>query len=116
MACIVERMPRVPWRPEETLVLARQTTTELAKKAKLSLSVISGIIHNIGKARLETTEIVEQQPIYNVWNFSVCDPRFGQDHPGRPAPSESLSKTAEMPKMINPTPCRYRKRQFCRNL
>lgn len=25
----------------------------------------------------------EQPPIYNVWNFSRCDPRFGQKHPGQ---------------------------------
>ena len=54
-----------------------------AKKAKLSQSVVSESIHRIGKAWLETTDISEQPPVYNAWNYSACDKRFGQPHPGQ---------------------------------
>ena len=38
-----------------------------------------------------TFEIAEAPPIYNVWNYSGCDPRFGQKHPGQ-IPGQSVSK------------------------
>jgi len=69
--------------------LAGETTTKLAKKAILPQSVIVDIIKNIGRARLETTDIPEQPPVYNVWNYSVCDSRFGQAYPGR-IPSQAI--------------------------
>lgn len=63
--------------------LAGETTTELAEKAKLAVSVVWEIVQFIALSRLASAEITEQPPIYNVWNFSTCDPRFGQNHPGR---------------------------------
>jgi hypothetical protein len=44
-----------------------------------------GVHESIGQSRLNYVEEVrkEEPPIYNVWNFSQCDPRFGQKHPGQ---------------------------------
>ena len=37
----------------------------------------------ITKAKAEASNQTEKPPIYNVWNYSFCDPRFGQAYPGR---------------------------------
>ncbi len=34
-------------------------------------------------SKLETVQLSETPPVYNVWNCKSCDPRFGQAHPGR---------------------------------
>ncbi len=31
----------------------------------------------------DAMQISETPPIYNVWNYALCDPRFGQKHPGQ---------------------------------
>jgi len=63
--------------------LAGETTVELTEKSHLARSVVTEVIKDVGNARLVTADIKEQPPIYNVWNMSACDPRFGQKHPGR---------------------------------
>ena len=63
--------------------LAGETTTEIAKKAKAAETQIRRIITNRRSAMLDKVAITEQPPIYNVWNFASCDPRFGQKHPGQ---------------------------------
>ena len=63
--------------------LAGETTVELANKSHLARSVVTEVIKDVGNARLVTADIKEQPPVYNVWNMSACDPRFGQKHPGQ---------------------------------
>ena len=63
--------------------LAGKTIWELAQKGNLSPSHVHDIITAFGKSKLERAEWSETPPIYNVWNFSICDPRFGQKHPGQ---------------------------------
>jgi len=63
--------------------LAGETTTEITKKAKVAETQIRRIITNRRSATLDKVAITEQPPIYNVWNFASCDPRFGQNHPGQ---------------------------------
>lgn len=63
--------------------LAGETTTEIAKKVKMSVGQVWGIIKIFSATKLETAEKSETPPIYNVWNFSSCDQRFGQVHAGR---------------------------------
>ena len=71
--------------------LAGETSTELARKCHLQQSAIVKVIKHITASRLEGSDITEQPPIYNVWNYSSCDPRFGgrygdlklKEHPGR---------------------------------
>lgn len=63
--------------------LAGETTTEIAKKSHLHRTAIDKIITNATSSRLESSSITEQPPIYNVWNYATCDPRFGQECPGR---------------------------------
>lgn len=63
--------------------LAGETITKIAKRTHLHHTVIADIVKFVGTSRLETTQILEQPPIYNVWNYGNCDPRFGQKHPGQ---------------------------------
>lgn len=48
-----------------------------SQSSHLARSVVTDIIKNVGKAKRDASDITEQPPIYNVWNVSVCDPRFG---------------------------------------
>lgn len=63
--------------------LARETTVELAKKTQLGHQYISDVIRVACASRRSNNTQTEQPPIYNVWNYASCDPRFGQDYPGR---------------------------------
>jgi hypothetical protein len=63
--------------------LAGETETELATNAKLNVSQICRILESLQTVKRDTLQISEQPPIYNVWNFASCDPRFGQKHPGQ---------------------------------
>jgi len=63
--------------------LAGETTTAVAKKLYLTQQLVSEVIKETSNTRLETLCISETPPVYNVWNYNSCDPRFGQDHPGR---------------------------------
>ncbi|HZA25722.1 MAG TPA: DNA methyltransferase [Dehalococcoidia bacterium] len=43
-------------------------------------------VHRIINVLIQNTpnpDSDEKPPIYNVWNFADCDPRFGQAHPGQ---------------------------------
>jgi len=63
--------------------LAGETTTEIAKKLYLTQQVVSEVVKDTSNTRLETLCISEIPPVYNVWNYNFCDPRFGQKHPGQ---------------------------------
>jgi hypothetical protein len=63
--------------------LAGESEATIAKKGVASPVQAHRIIHLLRQSRLETMEYSESPPVYNVWNYSGCDPRFGQDHPGR---------------------------------
>lgn len=71
--------------------LAGETTVKLAESSHLARSVATDIVKNVGKAKRDASDIIEQPPIYNVWNMSACDSRFGEtfgnlklkEHPGR---------------------------------
>lgn len=63
--------------------LAGETESKLAKNAKLNVSQICRILNILRTPKRDALQISETSPIYNVWNFANCDPRFGQDHPGR---------------------------------
>ncbi len=77
--------------------LAGETTTEIAKKVKISVGQVWNIIKISSASKLETAEKSEAPPVYNVWNFSSCDPRFGEkfgdlklkEHPGR-SPGQAI--------------------------
>lgn len=63
--------------------LAGETITVIAKKLYLTQPLVTGVIQCISATRLKASNISEIPPVYNVWNYNSCDPRFGQDHPGR---------------------------------
>lgn len=63
--------------------LAGETSTEIAKKCHLARRGVDKIIEDGKASRLKDNAITEQPPIYNVWNYGNCDPRFGQKHPGQ---------------------------------
>lgn len=65
------------------LWLAGHTTREIAEKVATPHQHICRILHLARQARLEGMCQTEKPPIYNVWNYAPCDPRFGQGHPGR---------------------------------
>ena len=86
--------------------LAGETSTSLAQKCHLARRLVDGIIKHGNTATLKELCHTEQPPIYNVWNYGNCDPRFGQRHPGRipgqavvvdqKTVSNALSKNAQM--------------------
>jgi hypothetical protein len=63
--------------------LAGETTTEIAKKVQLPHQHIVRIIQHARAVKREGMCITETPPVYNVWNCTSCDPRFGQNYPGR---------------------------------
>ena len=65
------------------LWLAGETTTEIAEKMVMGQQTISDILKDTATAKAAASGITEKPPIYNVWNYSNCDPRFGQKHPGQ---------------------------------
>ena len=69
--------------------LAGETTTEIAKKSHLDRSAIDDVVANGRVSKVQQHSPTEQPPIYNVWNYGSCDPRFGQKHPGQ-MPGQAL--------------------------
>lgn len=65
------------------LWLGGETEQEIAQRGVTSPVHVHRIITSLRQTKLEHMEQTEKPPIYNVWNYSLCDPRFGQDHPGR---------------------------------
>ena len=63
--------------------LAGETQTEIARNLHLKRQSIAPIIKKAVKDKLGNHLHTEQAPIYNVWNYAGCDPRFGQKHPGQ---------------------------------
>jgi len=63
--------------------LAGETETELAKKAKFNISQVCRILDSLRTSKRDALQISEPPPVYNVWNFASCDPRFGQKYPGQ---------------------------------
>lgn len=63
--------------------LAGETTPEIATKVHLARQVVERIIKLALRAKSSALVLNEQSPIYNVWNYALCDPRFGQKHPGQ---------------------------------
>ena len=71
--------------------LAGETDVEISQKSHLDRRLIDRILEKGRTSRLEQLSHAEQPPIYNVWNYGSCDPRFGEnfgdmrlkDHPGR---------------------------------
>ena len=63
--------------------LAGKTTTDIAKKTYLDQGAVVRIINVMRAFSLEARHISETPPIYNVWNYALCDKRFGQKHPGQ---------------------------------
>ncbi|MDP3064176.1 MAG: hypothetical protein Q8O40_13345 [Chloroflexota bacterium] len=75
------------------LWLAGHTEPQIAHKVELSLAHVHRIIDILRQAKAGGTENIEKLPIYNVWNYPKCDPRFGLGYPGRPprgAPAQGL--------------------------
>lgn len=69
--------------------LAGETITQLAKSGNIGHSQVANIIKHSIIAKRDLTGITEAPPIYNVWNYALCDPRFGQKHPGQ-IPGQSI--------------------------
>ena len=69
--------------------LAGETPEKIANDLHLQRQSIVEIINNAKKSKLDNNCISEQPPIYNVWNYAGCDPRFGQKHPGQ-IPGQSI--------------------------
>ena len=69
--------------------LAGETNTEIAKKSHLDRSAIDDVVANGRVSKVQQHSPTEQPPIYNVWNYGSCDPRFGQKHPGQ-MPGQAL--------------------------
>lgn len=63
--------------------LAGETTTETAKKLHITRQAIDDVIEDARRSKPDASCITESPPIYNVWNYASCDPRFGQKHPGQ---------------------------------
>ena len=67
------------------LWLAGETTTAIAEKLHLQHPAIVKILRSVTAAKLEAWNIPEQPNVYNVWNYSSCDKRFGEPLPGHKA-------------------------------
>lgn len=67
------------------LWLACCTHEEIAEAInnELNRPRITQIINNVKNSILAKINTPETLQIYNVWNFSKCDPRYGLDYPGR---------------------------------
>lgn len=65
------------------LWLGGETETAIAEKAVMGQQSVSDILKVTAATKAEASGITEKPPIYNVWNYAQCDPRFGQGHPGR---------------------------------
>lgn len=64
------------------LWLAGATEREVAEQLAISNIQIHKVIKLLTKNGHKVVS-TEEPPIYNVWNFANCDPRFGQKHPGQ---------------------------------
>lgn len=65
------------------LWLAGETAAALAEKCHLARRQVDHVVKVGSQVRLAAAAIPEVPPIYNVWNYGSCDPRFGQKYPGR---------------------------------
>lgn len=65
------------------LWLGGETEAAVARKANMGLSTVCELLKVFAAAKAKASDITEAPPIYNVWNYSACDPRFGQKHPGQ---------------------------------
>lgn len=105
--------------------LAGETIEKIAKSGKVGHSQVANIIKHSIASKCDNTGIVEQPPVYNVWNFSSCDPRFGQKHPGQ-IPGQAVVNlllwlTKPFDVVIDPMAgggttadvCRYLLRRYC---
>jgi len=63
--------------------LAGETTTELAYKLHTTRPAIDKVVKYETRLRLDEQLLIEEPPVYNVWNYATCDQRFGQKHPGQ---------------------------------
>jgi len=63
--------------------LAGQKHDEIAAISKITRRQIQNIVEHGKVDKRDAISIIEQPPIYNVWNYGSCDPRFGQKHPGQ---------------------------------
>lgn len=64
------------------LWLAGESTVKIASLLEMANQSVWESLQVSGRNPTLPPDIPDP-PIYNVWNFSRCDPRFGQDHPGR---------------------------------
>lgn len=58
--------------------LAGETANSIGRRCHLARWLVDRIIEHGKAATLEGLCHAEQAPIYNVWNYGDCDPRFGQ--------------------------------------
>jgi len=65
------------------LWLGGETERDIVEKVVMSQQSVSNILKVTTTAKANGSGIVEKPPIYNVWNYSHCDPRFGQKYPGQ---------------------------------
>lgn len=56
--------------------LAGKTPEEIANISYMTRRQIHNIIESGKASKRETLSIIEQPPIYNVWNYGNCDPSF----------------------------------------
>ena len=64
------------------LWLAGGTTHEIAEKLVIRQNAVFESIQLTRQSALKHL-VSDEPPVYNVWNFNQCDPRFGQKHPGQ---------------------------------
>ena len=58
----------------------RMDTKEFHRRAKACKGArLLGLIYAVAGRWHDVVK--EEAPVYNVWNFGNCDPRFGQKHP-----------------------------------
>lgn len=65
------------------LWLAGGTEREVEKALQLGHGTVRDVLKVERPRRLAALSPKEQAPVYNVWSFGGCDPRFGQKHPGQ---------------------------------
>ena len=105
--------------------LAGETIEKIAKSGKMGHSQVANIIKHSIAIKRDNAGIIEQPPVYNVWNYSSCDKRFGQPHPGQ-VPGQAIINlllwlTKPFDVVVDPMVgggttidvCKYLLRRFC---
>ncbi len=64
------------------LWLAGGTTHDIARQLVIRQNAVFESVQITRDSALNQL-VTEDPPVYNVWNFNQCDPRFGQPHPGQ---------------------------------